>query len=555
MRERWEKDTLIWSKMVKNKIEDLIAEAIAALYQQKNISEMSEREIEVFWSRGEGKGDYATNVVMRLAGRLKMDKVELGEMLIEELTQRLDDKLISKIELVEPGFLNFYLANDFLADEVTRILAAGDDYARSDAGGGEMIQVEFISANSTGALHVGHGRGAFYGDVLANVLDYVGYDCRREFYVNDSKESRQIKMLGELVKGEENPYKTDYVAVILAELLNKEPAAAKLPAGEAGYQLARKIQLANREFIEKSLGIKFDVWFSEEDFRALGRVEHTLNWLRDRGLTYMKDGAEWFRSESLGDEKDRVLVRKSGEETYFLSDIAYHKDKFERGFAKVIDIWGADHHGYVGRMRAAVEAMDLPGKTKDLEIVVTQMARLVKEGKEVKMSKRKGTVIPLSWLIDEVGIDAARFFYLMTAVGTHMDFDLDLAKEQSDKNPVYYVQYAHARVSSILAKAGGIEPKEFDPSRLGTEEERILIREMIKFPELLAMISNNYEVHQITHYLIDLAKTFHNFYQREKVIVAGDEETTKARLGLVLAARSVIKNGLDILGVSAPEKM
>jgi len=535
--------------MIKDKIRKNLEKAI------KEAGFSLPKEIAILQPQNEEFGDYSSSVAMVLA------KIEKKNPMIvaEEIVKRLDIKKLSEdykeITFVKPGFINFKLSEKYLINELNTILEVKEKYGQGRIEKRNKINVEFISANPTGKLHVGHGRGAFYGDVLSNVLKKAGFDVTREFYINDAKDSKQIKTLGEILHGKENPYKTDFVKKLIEELSGSAEYWKTTQLGDAGFQLAEKIQLANRKFIEKDLGIHYDVWMSEQGLYTLGAREKLIKWLETMGLTYKKDDALWMKTMKFGDDKDRVLIRNTGEQTYFFSDIIYHWNKFDRGFDKLVDVWGADHHGYMGRMQAAIKAMDRGG---DLKIVITQLVRLISGGKEVKMSKRAGTVVNLDWLVSEVGLDATRFFFLMKAVETHMDFNLDLAKEQSKKNPVYYVQYAYARLSSILEKTEVKTEKISVFSETSADEERKaefeLVKMLLKFPEVVFEVAKSYEVQRLPFFAIAIADKFHNFYEKCRVLTE-DEELTKVRIGLVEATRTVLGETMNLMGIEKKTKM
>ncbi len=518
-------------------------------------------------------GDYTTNVAFVLSKILpargwsalggKKSPQEIAEYLVNKLKkQKIKD--FSKIE-VKNGFINFFLSPECLRHQLEEILKKKDKYGWLDTKKITM-QVEFISANPTGPLTIGNGRGGFYGDTLANVLETQGHKVVREFFINDRGE--QILALGRSIKlaqGEkldleqaesENLYRGDYIND-LARQIDK-----KLNAEEAGQ---KALELILKTYIRpaiKRLGIKFDNWFSEKTlYKDKGKYEKVMEDLMRKDFVYEKDGATWMKTSELGDDKDRILIKSSGDEAYFMSDILYHFDKFKiRKFDKVIDIWGADHHGYAPRLKAAVAALGIP--VENLEIIITQLVRLVKNGKEVKISKRAGTFLTLEELISEVGLDAARFFFLMYSPNTHMDFDMELAKQRSEKNPVYYVQYAYARLCSILRKAQISKPKFQTKSKaqisnfklLREKGELNLIRKLVEFSELLSEVSRNYEVHRLARYSMELAREFHNFYEKYRVITE-DENLTSARLGLVTATKIVLANVLNLMGIKAPDKM
>ncbi len=528
-------------------------------------------------------GDYTTNIAFALTKILsakggsasggKKSSQEIAEYLVNKLKkQKVKD--FSKIE-AENGFINFFLSPECLHYQIKEILKQKDKYGWMDIKKSppslklrRTMQVEFISANPTGPLTIGNGRGGFYGDTLANILESQGHKVMREYYINDRGE--QILLLGRSIKRaqgspllipgteeavagmvpgiSENLYKGEYINE-LAKQIDK-----KLNAGEAGQKAVELILKTYIRPVIKRLGIKFDNWFSEKSLYSPASGEIMESLMR-RDFIYEKDGATWMKTSQLGDSEDRVLIKKDGSETYFLSDILYHFDKFKiRKFDKVIDIWGADHHGYAPRLKAAIAAIGIP--EDNLEIIITQLVRLVKNGKEVKISKRAGVFITLEELIDEVGLDAARFFFLMYSPNTHMDFDMELAKQRSEKNPVYYIQYAHARLSGILRKAHptGDHPKGEKFKLLKEKGELNLIRKLAEFPELLSEVSRNYEVHRLPRYALELAREFHNFYEKYRVITE-DKNLTSARLVLTMATKIVLANALNLMGIKAPDKM
>ena len=471
-------------------------------------------------------GDFSTNIAMVA----KMDAAKLAEQLKAS-------PLFEKVEAVN-GFVNFFLSGKCLRQELADVLKQGDKFGHINLGKNKKIQVEFISANPTGPLTVGNGRGGFMGDCLANVLSAAGFNVQREYYIN--YRGTQIESLKKgLYKGEERTWD--------------------------------KIQKENQKFIVKKLRIKFDVWFSEKSLYKTKQVQAVLSLLERKCLTYRQENALWLKTIQFGDDKDRVLVRKDGEPTYFLSDIAYFKNKMARGFTQVINLWGADHHGYVPRYHAMIKAMGYPAQA--WRPIIFQLVQLLKNGKEVKMSKRKGVFVTLEWLIDQVGLDAARFFFLTRSADNHLNFDLNLAKEQSEKNPVYYVQYAHARICSILRKLETRNSKfrHFDISTsrnlklLNHPSELKLIKELLKLPEVVEDISRDYQVQRVPQYALDLATAFHQFYRDCHVLEVDNppnppeagraEKTSEARLALVLAAQIVLKKTLGLMGISAPAKM
>lgn len=522
-------------------------------------------------------GDYSCNVAMILAPLLKKSPLELAKELKENLTA---DKMWQRVEVAKPGFLNFYLSEKILQNNLKEILKAKDKFGSLKPIKKEKIMVEFISANPTGPLTLANGRGGFSGDVLANVLKLAGHIVEREYYINDY--GNQVRLLGHSVlKDSEAQYSGEYIDELgkRKEILKHLPAMLS-KAMRAGIkddkikkdnfvmlvgEVAAKIILAEMiKPVVKKVGIKFDHWFSEKKLHDSGQVEKIFNYLNKKDLVYKHDGAWWLKTvnneqlktnsneEKENDEKDRVLIKSDGEKTYFLVDIAYHLDKFKkRKFDRVINLWGADHHGYVARMK---QAMTLLGYCNQLEILLMQMVRLIKNGQEYRMSKRAGVYITLAELIDEVGLDVARFFFLMHANNKQMDFDLDLAKERSNKNPVFYVQYAHARICSVLKNAHELTLIKNTNAHELNNSEKELIAELIKWPDLILEVAKNYEVHKIPFYAIALADKFHNFYEQCRVIEEKNQ-VNEFRLNLVKASKQVLENILKTLGVGAPEKM
>jgi arginyl-tRNA synthetase len=536
-------------------------------------------------------GDYACNVALQLARALKRTPREIAARLVDALPA---SPYLEKAEVAGAGFINLFLKRSFKQQVVNRILEAGAAYGTGLRGQRKKVQVEFVSANPTGPLHVGHGRGAAYGASLANVLAAAGFDVRREFYVNDfgrqmdilalSTWLRYLELCGEAVPFPPNAYQGEYVrsmaraihaehgarlrhgvgifAAALAEPDEElrldamiESAKRALGAGfETVHRFALDVQLADCHSDLAEFGVTFDEWYSERSLYDTGRVERALKRLEERGHLYEQDGAKWFRSSRYGDEKDRVVRRENGQYTYFASDIAYHLDKFERGFDIAIDIWGADHHGYIARVKGALAALGLDPQR--LTIALVQFAVLYRGGERVSMSTRSGEFVTLRELRNEVGNDAARFFYVLRKADQHLDFDLDLAKSQSTENPVYYVQYAHARVCSVLEQWGGdaAELAGADVAALLAEHETALLALLLEYPDAVENAARDFAPHLVAFYLRELAAAFHSYYNATRLLV-DDESVKRARLALAAAVRQVVRNGLALLGVSAPDRM
>lgn len=497
---------------------------------QKTVGVSSE-EIRIERPEQDMLGDYSTNIA------LKIKKPAL------ELVSKFKSDLFEKVEVAGPGFINFFLSRKYLQGCVGEILKEDKGFGGINIGRGEKINVEFISANPTGPLTLGNGRGGFCGDVLANVLARAGYKVEREYYINDTGE--QIKKLGHSVlKDEEAVYRGEYINGLQGQVPGNDPQ--KVGERAAKIILQKMIQPAVRK-----MGIKFDTWFSEKKLiKETGKV---IELLKKNGLTYEQEGALWFKSTKFGDDKDRVLIKEGGEKTYLASDVAYLKNKFSRKFKKLIFFWGADHHGYIGRIKAAVEALGY--KKEQADIIIFQLVRLMQNGQEVRMSKRTGLYVTIDELIDEVGLDVARFFFLSRGADSHLNFDLNLAKTQSEKNPVFYIQYAYARICSILAKSK-IKPgdKKIDYSLLCHPSELKLIKQLIRLPEIIEDTAKDYQIQRLPQYAVDLATAFHAFY-RDCQVLSDNIYLAQARLSLSLATKIVLKNTLSLMGISAPEKM
>lgn len=488
-------------------------------------------------------GEYTTNVALVLSKLAKKSPMEIAELLKEKLTA----PDFSRIEVANPGYLNFYLSQTELAGRVEEILKAGKEYGNTSFGAGVKVNNEFISANPTGPLTVGNGRGGFYADALANVLRKAGYGVTNEYYVNDAGE--QVMKLGHSVlKDTEAVYGGDYIEQLA---LNNQQTGVR----ETGEWAAKEVlEKMIKQSVAEKMQIHFDIWTSEKQLIADGYVEKAIDILKEKKLTFEEEGALWLKTTQFGDDKDRVLVKGDGSKTYFASDAGYILNKMERGFTVFIESWGADHHGYISRFKAVAQAL---GFTGEIRFLIVQLVKVVKDGVEVRMSKRAGNVITIDELIETVGHDVARFFFLMYAPETHMNFDLGLAEERSQKNPVYYVQYAHARLFSILRKAKeeGCDTLAGDLMLLAHPKERELIQELMFFPELVETVATDYTVHKLPQYAMKLADKFHSFYDACRVIDSENNELTAARLQLVRATQVVLAETLALMGISAPEKM
>jgi arginyl-tRNA synthetase len=550
--------------LIKQRIKEAVEKAVKTVF-----GEIPLPQFEIETPRKGFFGDYATNIAFVLKNSLNLPPLEIAEKLVQELTN--EKTLFEKVEVAKPGFINFWVSTQYYLENLLKAIEEKDNYGRIDLGKGKKVLVEFVSANPTGPLHIGHGRGAAYGDSLARVLEFTGYSVIREYYINDK--GTQMDILGESVylrakelKGEkinfpEDFYKGAYIYDIAKKVLADYPNLLELEKKEA-IAICREIAIKTiLEDIKSDLDrfrVVFDSWYSEKSLYEKGKVNALINFLKQKGLVYEKEGALWFRSSDFGDEKDRVLIRSNGEYTYFAGDIAYHHEKFvDRGFDLAINLWGADHHGYVKRLKGALKALGL--NPENLKVILIQMVNLIEGGELKSMSTRQGEFVELKELLNEVGVDATRFIFLSRSSDSPLDFDIDLAKKQSQENPVYYVQYAHARICSIFEKAReqGLEEinwREVDFSLLSSEEEIALAKKIEEFKEVIESASMFYAPYKITYYLLDLAKQFHEFYTKHRVL-SDDIPLTLARLGLCLGCKIVLKNGLNLLGVNSPEKM
>jgi arginyl-tRNA synthetase len=526
-------------------------------------------DIELEVPRNEAHGDFATNVALNLAKPNRCSPRDIAASFVKQLAD--GDGFFASVEVAGPGFINLVISPSAWLQVLGEIHRLDQNYGRSNLGSGQNVQVEFVSANPTGPLHVGHGRGAAVGDALASILQATGHRVEREYYINDAGTQvetlghsvflRYQQLLGRQVEFPETCYQGDYICSMAHELreihadsLLDVVAEEVLPV--FSNYAAQRILEGIRNDLEE-FGVRYDRWFSEKSLYDSGAVDRVIETLKTAGHIYERDGALWFRSTALEDEKDRVVVRANGMTTYFASDLAYHQDKYLRGFNLVIDLWGADHHGYMDRMYAGVMAL---GKEREaLKLLLVQLVNLLRKGKQVAMSTRAGEFVTLRSVIEEVGRDAARFIFLTRRSDSPLDFDLELAKEKSADNPVYYVQYAHARICSIKRLAAERqpaldEPANLDLGRLNLPEEMALIKQMSLYPEVVANSAGFLEPHRIPYYLTQLASAFHSYYKHHRII-QDDLALAQARFHLVQAIRIVIRNGLGLLGVSAPEKM
>ncbi|MGM0410810.1 MAG: arginine--tRNA ligase [Bacillota bacterium] len=557
------------TKNVMAKVEENLKEnlknSLKEVVKKEGIEIEEYPEIEVEMPREKEHGDYASNLAMVLASTFKRSPRDVAELLVENFSS----DLVEEIGIAGPGFINFTLNNSWLYETVVKINELGNDYGKVNFGDGEKVQIEFVSVNPTGPLHVGHSRGAVVGDVLSRVMTTAGYEVDKEYYINDAGNQMDIlgnstlvrykQLLGEDIEMPEDAYVGDYITDIAQEIVDEK--------GEEILDLDEEEQLHYcREFayercldqIKEELNefdIKFDNWFSERTLHEENKIEESIENLREKGYIYEENGAIWFKATEFGDDKDRVVIKADGNATYLAADIAYHQNKLNRGYEKLINIWGADHHGYISRVKASIEAFGYPEDT--LEVIIIQMVNLLRDGEKVPMSKRDGNFVTMKEVMDEVGKDAARYFYIMRSTDSHFDFDLELAKKENTDNPVYYIQYAHARIQSImenLEKDYKLNKEDVNLDKLEHEAELDLIKLMANYPETIKLSAERRETHHIANYAYDLANYFHVFYNKCRVIT-DDEELTKARIYLVKAARQVLRNVLSLLGVSAPDSM
>ncbi|EGQ1585241.1 arginine--tRNA ligase [Staphylococcus pseudintermedius] len=548
-----------------DQVKQTLIQEIEKSIQQANIVE-SIPEIKIEIPKDTKNGDYATNIAMVLTKLAKRNPREIAQLIVDHLDT--EAAHVKKIDIAGPGFINFYLDSSYLNAVIDQALELDTQFGRVAESKNKKILVEYVSANPTGDLHIGHARNAAVGDTLCNILDAAGYDVTREYYINDagnqitnlakSIEARYLQHLGQKAEMPADGYHGQDIKNIGADLAKKQPNLMDLSDDErlkTFRQLGVDYEMAKLKQDLADFNIHFDNWFSETSLYEKGEIKAVLERMKENGYTYEQDGATWLRTTDFKDDKDRVLIKKDGTYTYFLPDIAYHYDKFQRGNDNLINLFGADHHGYINRLRASLETFGVDSDR--LEIQIMQMVRLIQDGEEVKMSKRTGNAITLREIMDEVGIDAARYFLTMRSADTHFDFDMALAKEQSQDNPVYYAQYAHARICSILrqAEAQGYQVEKGADYQTITNDKAIeLLKKVAEFEPMIEGAAEARAPHRVTNYIQDLAAHFHKFYNAEKVLTE-DQAKTKAHLALIDAVRITLRNALQLVGVTAPEQM
>lgn len=552
-------------EQVKQQLKDEIIQAVlkAELASAENIP-----DVVLETPKDKAHGDFATNMAMQLARIAKQAPRKIAETLVENFDKKKGN--IREIEIAGPGFINFFLDNSYLTKLIPTILKEGDGYGQSTKGKGKKIQIEYVSANPTGSLHLGHARGAAVGDTLIRILRKAGYEASPEYYINDagnqignlatSLEARYFQALGIEKEMPEDGYQGQDIVKLGKQLAEKYGDEYVNKPSKERIQFFRNFGvehlMANIKKDLSDFGVHFDVWFSETSLYESGEITSVLEKLKERGHTYEQDGALWFASTKFGDDKDRVLIKSDGSYTYLTPDIAYHLNKFLRGFDQLINVWGADHHGYIPRMKAAMEALGYDPNR--LEVQIIQLVNLFKDGEKVKMSKRTGKAVTLRELMEEVGTDAMRYFFAMRSSDSHLDFDIDLAVSRSNENPVFYVQYAHARICSMLKRAEGYETaslEDVDLSLLTSEKEIDLLKKIGEFPEVIADSAEQLAIQRMTTYLFDLASTLHSFYNAEKVLDPENKELSRARVALMKAVKITLNNAMDLIGVHAPESM
>lgn len=542
-------------------IQDLLVQAIKASLKELKLAKDSKTEVILDFPTDPRFGELSSNIALKISKQLKSSPQEIASHLIPSIKNNLKkfnlDKYIQEVKIEGAGFVNFYLKNDFFLDYLGAINLGGKKSLKLDYGKGKRVLIEFVSANPTGPLSVAHARQAVVGDVLANVLEFIGFKVKKEFYLNDegnqinilaaSTELRRRELNGEKIEFPPDYYQGDYIYEIARQMIAKKIKIQDDPDYPANYILG----IIKKEL--QDFGVRFDTWYSQKSLRESGKIKKAFDFLRGKGYLYEQEGALWFKSTQFGDDKDRVVTKSDGSYTYLAPDIAYHQDKYRRGFDWLINLWGPDHHGYISRLKASVQAF---GKSADtLSIIIVQLATIFRAGKPVQMSTRRGQYITLREVLDEVGRDASRFFFLMRRASSHLDFDLEVAKKQTSENPVFYVQYAYARICSILRSSNiKIEVKKINLVLLKEKEEITLIKKLWQFSYILNVCLVTQDPYMLTVYLQEVAENFHKFYDLHRVL-GEDNSLTQARLALIEGTRITIAAGLELLGISTPEKM
>ncbi|MFA6130072.1 MAG: arginine--tRNA ligase [Candidatus Omnitrophota bacterium] len=545
--------------MQKNIQEELTALVISAL-RAGELDKLAQEEVILDLPTDSRFGDFTTNIALKLSKALKNPPRQIAAALVESIQKEIPEsglkELISQVKVEGAGFVNFYLNADYFYNQLDKIITQGKDALRQDLGEGRKVLIEFVSANPTGSLSVAHARQAAVGDCLANILGFLNFNIQREYYLND--EGNQINILGKSVqlrreeltgKKEEFPenyYQGDYIYDIAKEADKQKIADAALGDFAGDYIL----KIIKQELFD--FGVNFDCWYSQKELAKSGKIEQAFSQLKEKGFLFEQDGALWFKSTAFGDDKDRVIIKSDGSQTYLAPDIAYHEDKFNRGFSWLINLWGPDHHGYINRIKASIQSFG--HSSEDLSVIIVQLATIFRNGQPVQMSTRRGQYITLREVLDEVGSDASRFFFLMRRTSSHLDFDLEVAKKQSSENPVYYVQYAHARICSILRSVTTQSNGNLDLSVLKEKEELNLIKKCLEFKAVLNICLVTCDPYMVTVYLQELSETFHKFYDLHRVLGQADA-LTSARLALIKGVKIVLSCGLELLGVSQPESM
>ena len=547
-----------------SEIEVTLKQAFIKAIQDAYSITLLENEVELSLPKDKAHGDYATNVAMKSSKKIGGKPREIAENIEKHFDYASTG--VDRLEIAGPGFINLFMKNDSLQAVITKVLEKKDSYGQSNAGNGKKVNIEYVSANPTGDLHPGHARGAAVGDSLARIMKMAGFDVTREYYVNDagnqinnmalSLQARYLQACGKDAEVPEDGYHGEDLINIAKNIVNEYGDKYANVDPKESYSFFRsyglKAELDKLKSDLKEYRVEFDVWTSEQDIRNRGLVEKALSTLKEKGYTYEQDGALYLRTSDLGDDKDRVLIKSDGSYTYFTPDIAYHLDKLDRGFDELVDLFGADHHGYIPRLKAGIQALGYPSEKLNVDII--QMVRMIKDGEEFKLSKRSGKGIALRDLLEEAGVDAVRYFFVSRAGDTQMDFDLDLATKKSNDNPVYYAQYAHARMCSILSKGEHIATAtKFD--LITTEKEMTLLKEMNEFEKTIADAANSRMPHKVVNYITKFAQAFHSYYNDSKIVDEDNLELSAQRLALVQACEITLKNALNSIGVSAPDHM